>query len=359
MNSIYFTAGPTQLYPSYRKHLSNAMDLQFGSINHRSEAFRKIYQHTDEQLRQLLNVPKTHSIFFASSATEIWEKMILNLVETTSYHFVNGAFSQKFYDFSLALHKQAVSVEVEEGNGFEINQIQIPNDIELICTTQNETSTGVQFPVNDFKTIKKNNPNSLLCTDLVSIAPYSEIDYSIVDSSFFSVQKAFGMPPGLGVWIVNEACMNKAENLMQKGLNCGAHNTLLSYSKNYKTFETPSTPNVVAIYILGKIAEEMNKMGVATIRNEIDAKAKLLYSMIGIADFFSIFVRDKKFQSPTVAVFDTSISSIQIINHLKQKEMLVSNGYGKGKDKQIRIANFPSTTLDNMEKLIEEINRIV
>jgi len=352
MNTIYFTPGPSQLFNTYKLHLSNAMKRQLGSINHRSNAFRTIYQHTDEQLRILMNIPSSHSIFFASSATEIWEKMLLNCVETNSFHLTNGSFSNKFYEFALALKKSPDRFAVEEGKGFNIDELKIPKETELICTTQNETSTGVQIPVKDLITLKKGHPGKLICTDLVSSAPYTDIPYAMMDCSFFSVQKAFGMPPGLGVWIVNEACLVKATTLKTKGLNIGAHNTLESYFKNYKTFETPSTPNVIAIYILGKIAEDMNRTGLSSIRKELESKAETMYAFGEQQEGYSPWVKESEHRSKTVAVFNTIKPSAEIIELLKPHGMTVGSGYGKFKASQIRIANFPATSLDEMEKLL-------
>ena len=64
MPQTYFTVGPSQIYPTYVQHLQTAMNLNLGSIGHRTSTFRKIYQHTAEQLRLLLNIPASHAIFF-------------------------------------------------------------------------------------------------------------------------------------------------------------------------------------------------------------------------------------------------------------------------------------------------------
>lgn len=358
MSTIYFTPGPSHLYHTYQQHLKDAMEMQLGSINHRSNTFRKIYQHTDEQLRILMDIPKTHAVFFASSATEIWEKMLSCLVETNSFHFTNGAFSSKFYEFAKSLKKSPAQYQVEEGQGFNIEEIQIPDETELICSTQNETSTGVQIPVEDLIQLKNKYPDKLLCTDLVSVAPYSNIDFTRMDSAFFSVQKAFGMPPGLGVWIVNEKCLDRANQLKSKGLNIGAHNTLELYVKNYQTFETPSTPNVMAIYILGKIAQDMNEYGIQQLRTDIDTKAAMIYSFAEMNKQFIPLVKRYEHRSQTVAVLNTTTPSAEIIESLKPFHMVVGSGYGKLKASQIRIANFPATRIEEMERLLDVLSAI-
>ncbi|MBK7762225.1 MAG: aminotransferase class V-fold PLP-dependent enzyme [Bacteroidetes bacterium] len=352
MSLIYFTPGPSELYPSYRKHLLMAMDLQLGSINHRSDSFRKIYKYTDEQLRLLMNIPDTHQIYFAASATEIWEKLISNCVELESFHLTNGSFSNKFFDFAKLLKKSPKQYQVAEGEGFDVHSIEIPESSELICTTLNETSTGVRMLENDLKFLKQKYPQKLLCSDLVSIAPYANIDFSVVDSVFFSVQKAFGMPPGLGVWIANKACLDKSSQLHAKNIHIGAHHTLQSFYTNYLKFETPSTPNVMAIYILGKIAADMNQYGIQQIRDDIHKKSDLIYSFAEGHPDFHPFVRLTEHRSHTVAVLNTIHPAKQTIEKLQEKGFMIGSGYGVNKHNQIRIANFPSTSFVDLQKML-------
>ncbi len=356
MKQTFFTAGPSQIHSNYLTYYQEALNLNYGSINHRSAAFHRIYQHTDEQLRALLNLTSSHQIYFAGSATEIWERMLLNLVEENSFHFVNGSFSQRFFEFSQLLGKKASSVNANHGEGFDVSKTIIPLHTELICTTQNETSSGVYMPSDDLVSLKKQHPNSLLCTDLVSIAPLSNVDYQFIDSSFFSVQKAFGMPPGLGVWIANEACLSKATQVQTKNIFQGAHHTLLSYAKNYAQWETPSTPNVVAIYILGKIAEEMNQKGLNHIQAEMKAKAALLYSFAQQSPYFDIVVKEEKYQSPSILVLKCKTDNAAIISSLQAKGIHISSGYGAYKDSEIRIANFPTTSIQEVQQLIQELS---
>ena len=358
MKPVYFTPGPSEIYPSYAKHLGVAMEQQYGSINHRGQVFRDIYRHTDEQLRSLLNISDTHSIFFTSSATEIWERLIVNLVPNESFHLVNGAFSRKFKDFSTALGRKANFIEVPEGQGFDIDSIEIPDSCELICTTQNETSTGTKIAEDDLVRLKKKYPSTFICTDLVSSAPYSAIDYNYIDCSFFSVQKAFGMPPGLGVWIINKQCIEQSRHYAAQGLRQGAHHTLASFELNYQKFETPSTPNVMAIYCLGKIAEDFNRNGIVAIRQVIQEKINLLYQGLEQHATLRPFVNHKLHRSDTVAVFNAPNKTADLIQQLKQRGFHIGSGYGAFKEYQIRIANFPATSKEQMEQLIHQIQSI-
>ncbi|MEM9328956.1 MAG: phosphoserine aminotransferase, partial [Bacteroidota bacterium] len=66
---IYFTPGPSQLHYSFEFHLKKAMDESIGSISHRSNTFKKIYQETEAALRALFSLPDDFHVLFLSSAT--------------------------------------------------------------------------------------------------------------------------------------------------------------------------------------------------------------------------------------------------------------------------------------------------
>lgn len=347
---VNFSPGPSQLYFTVEDHTKNAFKLGVPSMYHRSSAFEKIYQHTQEQLRELLAIPLTHHIFFTASATEIWERLIQNLVDKKSAHFVNGAFSEKFYQAAIQLKKEARLIRVEDGNGFTE---PVKLDSELIGVTHNETSTGVAIPKSFIYGLKEMNPDALLCVDAVSSLPYVDFDYSKVDSVYFSVQKGFGMPPGLGVWIVNDACISKAESLLSKGYPIGTYHTLPNYLKNGIKNQTPETPNSMAIYLLGKVTEDMVRRGIETIRKETEYKAVILYNELRQHALLQPFVSEKSFQSPTVIIANTGDQTEKLSKYLADKGFYAGPGYGQHKNTQLRFANFPSHSKEQYELLTD------
>ena len=357
MPLTFFTPGPAQLYPTFEKHLQNFVSGQLGSISHRSQQYRDIHRFTVEQLRMLLNVPETHAILFLGSASEIWERILFSCVELESFHLVNGSFSKKFHDYSSALNKYAHQLEKPMGEGFNASEITVPEYTELICVTHNETSSGVQMNVAEIHKLKQKHPNKLIAVDMVSSAPYPDLDFKLIDTAFFSVQKAFGLPAGLGVWIVNEKCLKKAESIRHQ-YSIGAHNDLPTLWKNSLNNETPATPNVMGIYLLGKIAEDFNNIGVKNIRKETELKAQLIYKFIEKSSGFSPFVKEKSQRSQTVIVANTEAPSADIIKAVKEKGMVVGSGYGEFKSSQLRIANFPATSTEQVQELINALEVI-
>lgn len=359
MRKTYFTPGPAELFPTVEQHYRDAFELQLGSISHRSAQFRKIYQHTVEQLRVLLNIPKTSGIFFTGSATEIWERIIMNTVEHESFHLVNGSFSKKFHEFSGQLHKFAHKFEKPFGEGFDYQDIEVPLYSELICCTANETSSGVQMRTQDIQKLKRSHRDKIVAVDMVSSAPYPDLDLELIDTAFFSVQKSFGMPAGLGVWIDNGKCLEKSLKINQNDGITGTYHNLPSLWKNFEKYETPETPNVMAIYVLGKVAEDMNQIGIQNIRKQTDKKAELLYSYLKKSNNLEPFVKNQNHQSQTVVVANVlEKPANEVIDKIKLSNMVLGSGYGDFKTSQIRIANFPAVNMSQVEKLIVELEKI-
>lgn len=359
MKKTYFTPGPAELYPTVQQHYRDAFEMQLGSISHRSAQFRKIYQHTVEQLRVLLNIPTSSGIFFTGSATEIWERIIMNTVEQESFHLVNGSFSKKFYDFSNDLGKFAHKFEKPFGEGFDYQEVEVPKYAELICCTANETASGVQMRPQDIQKLKRSHRDKIVAVDMVSSAPYPDLDLELIDTAFFSVQKSFGMPSGLGVWIDNGKCLEKSLKIKQNDGIIGTYHSLPSLWKNFETFETPETPNVIAIYVLGKVAEDMNNIGVNLIRKQTERKAEFLYSYLKKANRFEVFVKNINHQSQTVVVANVlEMPANELISLVKESNLILGSGYGNFKASQIRIANFPAVNIDQIEELVNVLQKI-
>lgn len=356
-NMTYFGPGPSQLYPGFESFIQDAIKEDIGSISHRSGKYQEVHKAAVDNLRKLVNLPEDYHVFFLGSASESWERIFNNFVDKKSFHFVNGSFSKKFYQYGIGSGANASKREEELGLGFE-NLVDTPidSDTELITITKNETSSGVAVPLEDIYALREKHPNALIAVDMVSTLPYPNIDFSKVDTAFFSVQKCFGLPAGLGVWMVNQKCIDRCKELIKQGKKTGPHNNLPELVKFSEKNQTPFTPNTWGIYLLGKVTGSMlEKGGASALRNETDIKAKKLYDYIGSSDTFSIAVENPNHRSQTVVVANTKVLPSDINAYLKKFDLTVGGGYGSKKETQIRIANFPAHSEEIIDTLIEKL----
>ena len=350
---INFTPGPSQLYFTVEDHVRQAFREGIPSISHRSKQFEQHVRGCREGLTALLNIPAGWHVFFTASATEVWERSLQNLVASRSHHFVNGAFSSKFHEFATLLGKQPTADVVAEGHGFGSDTI--PQDTELIAITQNETSTGVSMIPQWISSIRRQHPRALLIVDGVSALPHLQPDFNDVDSVFFSVQKGFGLPAGLGVWMVNDRCLAASETLRAAGHHTGTYHTLAALAANAKKDQTPSTPNILGIYLLDKVIQDFLRRGIGNIRQETSYKSVLLYACLDRHPLIRPFVQREEHRSPTVVVAHCGEHTSRLYDHLLANGLQAGEGYGAGKKTQLRFANFPAHSKETYEQLCDLI----
>lgn len=338
---ISFIPGPSELYFTVPDHVRRALRDGIGSISHRSKTFQGIFKETTDSLRILLNLPPEYGIVFTGSATEIWERLIQNLVETQSFHYVNGAFSQRFQEIAQQLGKDARAIVVPPGQSFSTPP-EFHAGAEVIALTHNETSTGVALTNPFISEVRRQNPQTIIAVDGVSSLPYPGLDYQKIDSAFFSVQKAFGLPAGLGVWIYNQRCLEKASLLQSNGINIGTYHSLLSLDSYARKHQTPETPNVLAIYLLGKVVNDFLRRGIDLIRNEITYKSTVVYQTLDDHPTLKAFVTNPADRSATVITVQTGNKTAELSAFLQSRGLQPGDGYGKFQTQQLRFANFPA-----------------
>jgi phosphoserine aminotransferase len=354
---INFTPGPSQLYFTVEDHVRTAFREGIPTLSHRSKQFEAIYRKSVDGLRTLLDIPENYTLVFTGSANEIWERIIQNLVEEKSFHLVNGSFSKRFFEIAQQLNKKPEKMEVAMGKGFDAS-MAIPAGTELIAVTHNETSSGVSLPMEVIAGLRTKNPGALLTIDAVSSLPYPAFDYTQFDSVFFSVQKGFGLPAGLGVWLINDACVAKAEQLLTKGISIGSYHSIPSLYSHALKYQNPETPNVLGIYLLAQVVEDMVRRGIQNIRKETEYKAAILYKALYDNGLINPFVQEKAFQSNTVIVAECGEHTEKITKLLVETGMQPGDGYGAFKKTQLRFANFPTHSKEQYELLVDTLAKI-
>ena len=352
MKKVFFTPGPSQAYPGLADFIAEGMEAQISSISHRSQAFMDLYAETETTLRSLLAVPEDYQLFFFASATEIWERLAQNAIEEHSFHLVCGSFSQRFYKAAQLMGKTAQLQEAPFGAGFDPAQIAVPEQAEMIAVVANETSSGVMMPPEDIYLLRDKHPEKLLVVDCVSAFPAYDLDLSRVDGAYFSVQKGFGLPAGLGVLVLSPKLLQKGLSLEEKGFVTGTYHRFSALLDKAKKKQTPETPNVLAIHLLGKVAGDLAK-DLDAVRAASKQKAALLYDFIDGHPDLEIAVADPRLRSETVIVANHSYENPAAkLAELEAKGFVLGTGYGKYKTKQFRFANFPALSVADVQALI-------
>lgn len=357
MKKVYFTVGPSQVYPTVPAHIARAVQTNVLSESHRGEWFKELYRDVEGGLRRLMGVPQTHSIYFLPSATECMERVIQNVTTSSSGHVLTGAFGKKFYEISVDLGRKALKFEVLPGD-------LIPEDlgfekVELIALTQNDTATGYRIPMREVYRIGRVYPSALVALDVVSSVPFVKLNFSKLDLVFFSVQKGFGLPAGLGVLIVGPRAKAVHEKLVASGVSTGSFHNFSNMEKYGRDSQTYETPNVLDIYLLSRVIGDLEKVGIEEIRKSTLLKSELLYSFFVSHPRCSIVVGREVNQSETTIVVEIEGGSKKLLSKLAKKGYIVGAGYGDMAELQIRVANFPAQSVPDVKGLIRAMREIL
>ncbi len=354
--ATYLTPGPSEPYPRLREFLGDAWDGEVVSLSHRGQAFKDIYRRTDVALRKLMGVPEGYALMFVGSATEAMERVVQGVVERRSHHLVSGAFGEKWLQIAAQLGKTTTFARAEAGRGFGPADFAVPADTELLCLTHNETSTGTAWPAEELARLTRPPHDWLVALDVVSSAPIVELPWEGLDLVFFSVQKAFGLPAGLGVLMASPRALERAAVVAGRvGAAVGSFHSLMELAKGGAKFQTPATPNVLGIYLLGRVAEDMLAGGAAKLRAENHDRARRLYKALDASGYLEPFVADPRWRSSTVVVAEVRGGNTALHARLAGQGLVLGKGYAPFKDEHVRIANFPSLTEADFEALIKHL----
>ena len=344
---ITFAPGPSKVYDALPHYMQDAYNQGILSANHRSGAFMQLYQETEQLMREKLHMPDDYKLLFTSSATENWEIISQSIVERASFHIYSGSFGKKWFEYAKHIVPASFGLKLEANQAVDIAGLEISGEFDVIAITQNETANASQVPMSVIEAIGGKFPEKMIAVDTTSSMGGIEMDFSLADIWYASVQKCFGLPAGLGVLIVSPKAIEKA---LQKGEK-GRYNSLNFMLENAAGFQTHYTPNVFGIYLLNRVLKDLPEIQHVDAR--LRARMKNLENTIAQSEKFRMLVDNELTRSSTVMGVAGSEELISAVKKAAEKEgMQLGSGYGPLKSTSFRIANFPAITDAEFDRLI-------
>ncbi len=340
-----FYPGPSKVYPQVADYMQEAFAEGILSVNHRSQEGMDITRSAIEGLHEKLNIPDDYFVYFISSATEAWEIISQSLTLDKSLHFYNGAFGEKWADYAEKLIFSVERIPFWLNELPDLQGVIAFNDV--VCITQNETSNGTE--IKDLKPFRKAFPQAIIAVDATSSLGGIDFDYKDGDVWFASVQKCLGLPAGMAIMICSPKAIERAREIDDHKF----YNSLLFIHDNFQKFQTHYTPNMLGIYLVKKLMEEVSPIPI--IDERIKKQAKNWY------DFFDnkgikCLAENPKVRSDTVITISGKEEEIKAIKALtKANGITVGNGYGSWKNTTFRIANFPAIEEFEIQALMKSL----
>ena len=349
-----FAPGPVDVSKETFAAMSQTM------IGHRGKDFEELYASTQPGLQEIFGTARP--VFLAtSSAWGVMEGALRNLAKKKVLCLCCGAFSDKWLDVAKKCGFEAEAVQAEWGDAIDPEAVRAKlaeGGFDTVTFIHSETSTGVLNDLTGICNVVKSFPDTLLIVDSVSslsTVPV-EMDANHIDVMLAGVQKALALPPGLAVFAVSEAGMERAKG----NPNRGYYFDFIEFAKNAAVNNTPSTPAISIIYGLQYILGEIAKEGFAA-RQARHAQTNAMIAAWGAKHGFELFAPEGR-RSFALTCFKTpeGFDLSGFIKNLKTKHnFLINGGYGKIKGTTFRISNMGNETVATMQELIDAMDDVL
>ncbi|HLV17806.1 MAG TPA: 3-phosphoserine/phosphohydroxythreonine transaminase [Pseudomonas sp.] len=279
-----FCAGPAALPTAVLERAQAEMldwqgkGLSVMEMSHRSDEYVAIAEKAEQDLRDLLSVPRHYKVLFMQGgASQQFAQIPLNLLPegATADYVETGIWSKKAIEEGRRFGNVNVAASGKELNYFAIpgqNDWQLTKDAAYLHYCSNETIGGVQF---DWVPEVGDVP---LVVDMSSDILSRPVDVSKFGMIYAGAQKNIG-PSGLVVAIIREDLIGRARAICP---------TMLDYKTAADNGSMYNTPATYSWYLAGLVFEWLKEQGgVEAMARRNHAKQELLYNTIDASEFYS------------------------------------------------------------------------
>jgi predicted phosphoserine aminotransferase len=327
---------------------------------HRSKDFEAIFQRASEKAKALFATQ--YRVFIGThSGSGMQEAGVRNFANESILACVNGAFADRWYQVAVANGKKTTKLEVEWGQAITpelLSDALKQQHYEAVTIVHNETSTGVENPVEQLcAVVKEVSPDTLVLVDAVSSLGGVKIEMDAwgIDFLLTSGQKCLALPPGISLAAASDRAMKYAESVQNRGW----YFDLVLMEKHRLKDSTPMTPVMSLIFALDFQLDRFAAEGLEARYARHAAMAERVQTWaeeVGMPPLAPRGIRSKTVTS----VVNTQGLDISAMNKfLTQRGMRVANGYGKLKDKNFRIATMGEIQMADVEALLPAIKEFV
>lgn len=337
----YLTPGPVQLPEAVIKAIARQPHF------HRTDEFREIFR---EVLDKLSKIAPGTPIIAPGTGTFAVDMMVYNYVnpgENVAV-LVYGEFSERLAESlesrGTKVHRIRWDIgDVPPPDAVEDFCKRIPN-IAAIAMVHNETSTGVTNRYIDKMQSVADSIGAVLLVDSVSALPAEPIRCR-VDVVATASQKAFLAPPGAAILFISRE--PRSNSYVPPSM------ALRKYLKMLPRNETPYTPPINVIYGLTVSLNYILSTGIERYHEIHRERAEILYRGVKLEPV----PRRYTVRSYTVTAFYTDRSK-EVISELKRYGYVIAGGMGEIRDRSIRIGVMGDITIDDLNKVVEVVNRV-
>jgi serine---pyruvate transaminase len=270
MKSRLFTPGPTDVPPEVLIEMARPM------FHHRTPRFRSMFAEVNAGLKKILKT-ENDVLTIAGSGTAGMEAAIACAIPRDKKVLISdgGKFGERWVKVAKVYGLDVDEVKLEWGTSLQpelVKEKLATGEYGAVVTVYSETSTATAC---DLEAIGKvvAETDALLIADCITAAGTLPLwtDKWNVDIVGSGSQKAFMLPPGLGMLSVSKKAWKQIDAIKAPGF----YLDLKAYRKSLAKDDTPYTGPVSLIRGLKVSVDMINEIGIETIwaRTALLAKA--------------------------------------------------------------------------------------
>ena len=278
-----FSAGPAVLPVPVLEEAQRDMlglpgvGMSVMEISHRSKTFDEIFARAETGLRQLLSVPDNYHVLFLQGGASLQFSMVpINFLpaDGSADYIITGSWGKKALKEAKRGGAVNVAATMADGGFTRVpgtDELKLDPKAAYVHLTTNETIEGVEWKqepaVGDVPLVADAS------SDILS-HPIPVDKYALI---YAGAQKNMG-PSGVTLVIVRDDLLAR----IPEGLH-----TMLDYRTHVTNKSLYNTPNTWGIYIISLVTKWLlDKGGLATMHQENETKAQLIYDTIDATDFY-------------------------------------------------------------------------
>ncbi|ADD05449.1 aminotransferase class V (serine--pyruvate aminotransferase / alanine--glyoxylate aminotransferase) [Natrialba magadii ATCC 43099] len=351
-----YIPGPTEV----RDDVIEAMcEPMFG---HRMDRMTDLYTTIVEDTKEFLGTDND-VIILTGSGTEFMESSILNLVDDNVLVTTCGSFSERQANVAERVGKTVDTLEYDWGQAVKPEDVrealeESDREYDAVTCVMNESSTGVRNPVEEIGDVVAEYPDTSFIVDAVSSlgGDFVDIDEHNIDVIFTSVQKAFAMPPGLGVCVVSDDAYERELESDSASWYGGFQRSLDYYDRKGQTHSTPAIPIMLAY------RQQMKHM-LQEGHDSRDQRHREMaeYTREWAREHFDMFP-EEGYESQTVSCIENTqgIDVAETIDAVSEEyDFVFSDGYGSALgEKTFRIGHMGEHDVESIRALTDAIEDV-
>jgi predicted phosphoserine aminotransferase len=349
----FFLPGPTEVRPEVLDAMTRPM------MGHRVPEMEELIGRIQPGLRTVFRTARPVYIS-ASSATGLMEGAVRNGARQRVLSLVNGAFSERFFQITLATGLHADALEVDWGQGHTPDMVRDRlkrGAYDAVTVVHSETSTGALNPIGELAKVVHEAGDVVILVDSVSgmCGADARTDEWGLDFILTGSQKSFALPPGLAFGVAKESLLERAKAKTDRGI----YFDFLEFERNIEKNQTPNTPAVSLLYALEAQVQLIQQEG---FENRLERHRQMAERTWAWCDELGLeILAAPGFRSPTVTTIrcPAGWTGPSLAGAVKQRGFQIATGYGRMKDETFRIGHMGDHTLDRLEALLDVLRGIL